>query len=185
MLRARRCLPVVLATAIAVAGVPLTTSAQDTADFQPRTLVVAATGDIMVDSPIKEAGAGFAGPGETYDFAPLLAPVTPLLDRADLAICHMEFPIGARGDFAGPYGREGSSGFRWLAPYEIADSMARAGYDRCSTASNHSNDLGKEGLDSTLAALDAAGLSHVGTARSEAEARMKNHRPSSLSQPLK
>jgi len=170
MLRARRSLLVVCATTVAVATLPLPTTAQPADDFRPRTLTVAATGDIMVDSPIKEAGATYADPGETYDFAPLFAPITPLLQRADLAICHMEFPIGARGEFAGPYGREGSSGYRWLAPYEIAGSVARAGYNRCSTASNHANDLGADGLDSTLAALDDAGLSHVGTARTEAEA---------------
>ncbi len=170
MLRVRRCLVVAWLVVPAVSGLP--SSAAAGREFQPRTLVVAATGDIMVDSPVKEAGAKYAGPGETYDFTPLFAPVTPFLQRADLAICHMEFPIGARGEFAGPYGREGSSGYRWLAPYEIADSVARAGYDRCSTASNHSNDLGDDGLDSTLDALDAAGLTHAGTARTEAEAQV-------------
>lgn len=171
MLRARRSLLAASISSLVLGGVPSAATAGGPS-FQPRTLVVAATGDIMVDSPIKAAGAAFAGPGETYDFAPLFAPVTPFLQRADLAICHMEFPIAARGEFAGPYGREGSSGFRWAAPYEIADSVARAGYDRCSTASNHSNDLGVAGLDSTLDALDDAGLSHVGTARTEAEAQV-------------
>ena len=46
----------------------------------------------------------------------------------------------------------------------------RVGFDRCSTASNHANDLGLSGIDNTLNALDAAGLSHTGTARTAAEA---------------
>lgn len=100
-------------------------TADDPAGFRPRTITVAATGDIMVDSPIKAAGAEFRGGRHDLRLGPpLLAPVTPYLERADLAICHMEFPIGAFGEFAGPYGQDGSSGYRWLAPYETADSIA-------------------------------------------------------------
>jgi poly-gamma-glutamate synthesis protein (capsule biosynthesis protein) len=57
-----------------------------------------------------------------------------------------------------------------LAPYEIAEGVRRTGFDRCSTASNHSYDLAASGVAATLSALDAAGISHVGTARSPTEA---------------
>ena len=57
-----------------------------------------------------------------------------------------------------------------MSPYEVAAGVAATGFDRCSTASNHSNDIGAGGIDQTLAALDASGVSHVGTARSPAEA---------------
>ncbi len=56
------------------------------------------------------------------------------------------------------------------APYEVADDLARVGFDRCSTASNHSYDLGEAGVATTLQALDDAGLGSVGTARNAAEA---------------
>ena len=61
-------------------------------------------------------------------------------------------------------------GNRLLAPYELAVGVAAAGFDRCSTASNHSNDTGTAGIDSTLDGLDALGLGHAGTARTAEEA---------------
>jgi poly-gamma-glutamate synthesis protein (capsule biosynthesis protein) len=52
---------------------------------------------------------------------------------------------------------------------EIVDALAGAGYDECSTASNHSLDDGTDGLVRTLDALDAAGIGHAGTYRTQAE----------------
>lgn len=135
----------------------------------PRTLTVAATGEILVESPVKQAAAAAAAPGVRYEFAPLFAPLAPILARVDLAICHMEFPIGAPGEEAGNHGPGPYQGFRWLAPYELAAGARAAGYTRCSTASNHSYDLGDSGVVSTLDALDAAGVGHAGTARSPEE----------------
>ena len=54
---------------------------------------------------------------------------------------------------------------------EIVDAIADAGYDACSTASNHSLDGGTAGIGATLDALDRAGVAHAGTARTEAESR--------------
>jgi poly-gamma-glutamate synthesis protein (capsule biosynthesis protein) len=51
------------------------------------------------------------------------------------------------------------------------DALAGAGYDLCSTASNHSLDDGTDGLVRTLDALDTAGIAHTGTYRTEAESR--------------
>ena len=136
----------------------------------PRAFTVAATGDILVESPVKAAAASHAAPGARYEFGPLFAPIAPILGSVDLAICHMEFPIGKPGQKAGPYGHGPRQGYRWLAPYEVAAGVRAAGYTRCTTSSNHSNDLGLDGIDSTLQALDDAGVSHVGTARSPEEA---------------
>ncbi|MCZ7535000.1 MAG: CapA family protein [Acidimicrobiia bacterium] len=55
-------------------------------------------------------------------------------------------------------------------PWEIAPALADAGYDGCSTASNHSLDRGGAGVTATLDHLDVAGLGHAGSARSEEEA---------------
>ncbi|MBK5332172.1 MAG: CapA family protein [Ilumatobacteraceae bacterium] len=138
----------------------------------PRTFNLIATGDVLTESAVNFAAASLAaGTGARYDFAPLFAPITSMLSSADIAICHMELPIGVPGDRAGIYGRSPFGGNLLLAPYEIAASLKRAGFDRCTTASNHSNDLGEGGIDTTLAALDAAGLSHTGTARNPAEAQ--------------
>lgn len=93
----------------------------------------------------------------------MLAALEPHLAAVDLAVCHLETPLAPHG---GPY-----SGYPlFSAPPEVADALAAVGYDVCSTASNHSLDQGLAGLSRTLDALDAAGVRHVGTARSEAEA---------------
>lgn len=173
------CLAATLAAATASS---VTTSAFDIANSEglgaatrlsppPRTFSLVATGDVLTESVVNFAAAQFAqGTGIRYDFAPLFAPISPMIASADIAICHMELPIGRPGDRAGVYGDTPSGHHRLLAPYEIAIAMKRVGFDQCSTASNHSNDLDTPGIDTTLAALDTAGLSHVGTARTPAEA---------------
>lgn len=101
--------------------------------------------------------------GGNPDFVPMLAALQPHLDAADLAVCHLETPLAPHG---GPY-----SGYPvFSAPPEVAAALAAVGYDACSTASNHSLDQGIAGVSRTLEALDGAGVRHVGTARSEAEA---------------
>jgi hypothetical protein len=64
----------------------------------------------------------------------------------------------------------GISGYpRFVGPREMADAIAAAGWDTCSTASNHAYDAGWPGVTGTLEALDAAGLRHTGTARTPEE----------------
>jgi len=77
---------------------------------------------------------------------------------------------GATGAPAGWFGQSPFGGGLLLAPYEMADAVQRTGFDRCSTASNHSYDMGAEGITSTLAAFDDAGVGHSGTARTAEEA---------------
>lgn len=47
--------------------------------------------------------------------------------------------------------------------------MARAGYDRCSTASNHVLDRGVGGIDRTVDVLDDNDMGQAGMARTELE----------------
>ena len=98
-----------------------------------------------------------------YDFAPLFASVKPVVAGADLAICHMETPLGPPD---GPF----SNYPIFTVPPQVAPALADLGYDSCSTASNHSLDQGEAGVVRTLDALDAAGIRHAGTARSADEA---------------
>lgn len=135
-----------------------------------RTFTVAATGDVLTEGTVVAAAAGYAAPGAKYDFAPIFAPVAPIIEAADLGICHMEVPIGGPNDHPGVYGRSPYGGNLLLAPHEVAAGLRATGFDRCSTASNHSLDLDVGGVNSTLDALDEAGISHAGTARTAAEA---------------
>ncbi|WP_404960794.1 CapA family protein [Streptomyces sp. 147326] len=129
---------------------------------RPFTLV--ATGDIIPYPSIVQRSADDAGQAGEYDFRKILAGVKPLVSAADLAICHHEIPYGRPG---GPY--TGYPTFK--APHQLADALKDAGYDGCSTASNHTLDDGYEGLARTLDHLDRVGIPHVGSARSAEEAK--------------
>jgi poly-gamma-glutamate synthesis protein (capsule biosynthesis protein) len=136
-----------------------------------RRFTVVAGGDIMTGHRVRDpAAAAGAANGLRFDFRPQLADVRSIVEPADLAICHMEVPIGTPGS---EYGDIGVNAIGWtllLAPYEIAPGLASAGFDRCSTASNHSNDAGVAGIASTIEVLHGQGISTAGTARSADEA---------------
>jgi len=123
---------------------------------------VVATGDVLIHPPLTEQAARDAG-GLGYDFRPIFAGVAPAIRAADLAICHLETPLAAPG------GR--LSGYPvFSAPPQIAAALADAGYDTCSTASNHTLDQGAPVVRRPLDALDRARIRHTGSARSAGEA---------------
>ncbi len=136
-----------------------------------RCITVTVTGDVLLHEPLWEQAAEDAGDSVgpedagagAFDFRPLFAGQKPFVEPSDVAICHLETPVGRA---AGPY--EGYPNFS--VPPLILAALVDTGYDACSTASNHSNDHGTEGIDRTLEALDAAGLAHAGTARTPEEA---------------
>jgi poly-gamma-glutamate synthesis protein (capsule biosynthesis protein) len=130
-----------------------------------RTFTVIGSGDILLHAALwDQAARDAAAQGRSgYDFRPLFASVKPAVAAADLAICHIETQFGPPD---GPFYDYPA----FSVPPQVATAVADAGYDTCSTASNHSLDYGEEGIDRTLAALDAAHVRHTGTARSPLEA---------------
>ena len=92
----------------------------------------------------------------------MFAWIRPRIAGADLALCHVETPL-----VHGPL--RGYPSFR--TPAALARAIQATGWDACSTASNHSLDAGQCGVDTTLRALDRAGLRHAGSSRSQAEQR--------------
>jgi hypothetical protein len=142
----------------------------DRVSVPPRTFSLVAVGDWLPEARVQAAAAAFAGPHARYDHTPLLAPVADLIASADLAICHVETPIGNPGAQVGFIARAPSGRSLLASPYELAGDLRRIGFDRCSTASNHSYDLGVTGIATTLEALDTVGISHTGTARDPGEA---------------
>ncbi|MEV0411763.1 CapA family protein [Streptomyces sp. NPDC050448] len=131
-------------------------------DGAAKGFTLVATGDVLPhDSVIKRAAADADGDG--HDFKPMFSLVKPVVSAADLAICHMETVYGEDG---GPF--TGYPAFQ--SPPEVADGLRDAGYDGCSTASNHTLDAGAEGLGRTLDTFDKAGLKHAGSARTATEA---------------
>ncbi|MFC5185110.1 CapA family protein [Actinomadura harenae] len=124
---------------------------------------VVGTGDFLLHSVLIEQAAADSRKGGGYDFMPMLAQLKPVIGQADLAVCHIETPLGSR---SGPF-----SGYPVFdSPPQIVKAIRRLGYDTCSTASNHAIDQGERGVRRTLDALDRAGIGHAGTARSRREA---------------
>ncbi|MFI5669689.1 CapA family protein [Streptomyces sp. NPDC051704] len=132
------------------------------AEGSAKGFTLVASGDVLPhDSVIKRAAADAGGDG--HDFRPMFSLVKPVVSAADLALCHMETVYGEDG---GPF--TGYPAFQ--SPPDVADGLKDAGYDGCSTASNHTLDAGAEGLKRTLDTFDRTGLKHAGSARTAAEA---------------
>jgi hypothetical protein len=177
----RRVLAVLLAGALGLAactstpdksltptlGVTITrtVTASTPAHPAPRTVTVIGSGDVLIHPPVwEQAAADARSEGKTgYDFSPIYASVAPVTRAADLAICEMETPLAPA---SGPF--QGYPTFS--APPQVLTALRSAGYDSCTTASNHTIDQGYDGLKRTLDELDAAGLKHTGSARTPAEA---------------
>ncbi len=128
----------------------------------PRSFTIAAAGDILIHGRVAEYAHGYAD-GDGYDFSSMFTPIEPWISEADLAICHLESALSADDTHLSfePY--------VYVAPYEIADAIAGAGYDDCSLASNHSTDGGERGVREAIEVLDSLGIRHAGTGCSEAE----------------
>lgn len=122
------------------------------------TFTVVAGGDVLPHAPVNASARTPAG----IDFAPLLAGTTPFISGADLALCHLEIPVGAPDQRYQGYPR-------FLAVSAIVPGIVGQGWDGCSTASNHAVDQGMAGVISTLDALRASGVGHAGTARTPEE----------------
>lgn len=122
------------------------------ADERDDTLLFAFTGDTLTHLNVNAAARRHGSP---YDFRPMFEPVRHLIEGADFAICHMEVPLS-------PDNTNISSFPRFNGPREIANALAHAGFDACSTASNHTIDQGVQGALATRRILEEAGLRQSG-----------------------
>jgi Bacterial capsule synthesis protein PGA_cap len=127
---------------------------------------VLVTGDMLVHAQLwDQARADALATGaKGLDFGPLLAGQRKYIEKSDLAICHQETPVAGP---TGPFSAYPS----FNVPPQIVTAAQQVGYQACTTASNHTIDRGTAGLVRTLDALDAAGLQHTGSYRSEADSR--------------
>lgn len=181
-----RRLPAVLRQPVAVVGVLLVVAVVVVAITAPgassrvrsdptrhvaaaeNTITVLGSGDIMAHPPTwdqarKNYAATHGGAQDGYDFEPMFRKVKGAVSSADLAICHLETPLGNPGEAPADFPR-----FR--TPPEMATAIKSAGYDACSTSSNHTLDQGEAGVQSTIRALDAAGIKHTGSYLNAADA---------------
>ncbi len=127
----------------------------DARQAAPRSFTIAAAGDII---PHDMLVAHARVPGGGWDFTDMEALIRPWIADADLAICHFEGTMSETDT--------GIQGYpRFVGPREMADAIRSAGWDGCSTASNHAMDGGWSGVVQTLDVFDQVGLGHAGTAR--------------------
>ncbi len=125
------------------AGSPSPTSARSpavvppTASPAPATIRLRFTGDMLPNDELQAQAARYAG-ATGYDFTPMLAPVAPLIADADWSICHQETVLSADNSTLAGYPA-------FSAPFQLAQAEKAAGYDACSTASNHTVDRGAGG----------------------------------------
>jgi Bacterial capsule synthesis protein PGA_cap len=114
---------------------------------------VSASGDLLMHQPLLDRALDNGG-GDEYDFAPFFRRIRPYVAGVQLALCHAETPMGPGPPSTYPI---------FNTPPALARSIARSGWDACSTASNHSVDQGQAGIDGTIAALNHADVEHAGT----------------------
>jgi hypothetical protein len=130
-----------------------------------RTVSVLMSGDLLWHDTVWESAhedAVSRGEKQRFDFDPMLAAMKPIVQRADIAICHEEVPFATDDEHLSSYPV-------FAAPPEVAPWIASMGWDACTTDSNHSIDQGVSGLVRTATLLEKAGVRHVGTFRSPAE----------------
>lgn len=152
--------PALATVAVVVAAALAAPPPSPAADPPPQRLTIAATGDFLIHGPVYRRALA-NGRGRRYDFRPMLRKIAPLIAGADLALCHVETPFWRGAPRSYP-------SFR--TPVSLAAAIRGAGWDVCSTASNHTLDAGQRGVKTTLDTLARADLRHAGSHRTAAEA---------------
>lgn len=121
---------------------------------------VSASGDLLMHQPLLDRAR--ANGGGRYDFAPFFGRIRPYVAGVDLALCHVETPMGP--------GRPSSYPI-FNTPRALARSIRESGWDACDSASNHSLDQGQAGIDGTTRALTRNGIAHTGSFSSRRQSR--------------
>ena len=141
---------------LAVATSTTTTTTSTTTTIPPRSATLLFTGDLLPHGPVVNAAARYADQG--WDFTPMYERVRPIIEAADVAICHMETPLSPDDTRISGYPA-------FNAPRAFAEALLEVGYDGCSTASNHAMDRGRDGVSATIDVFSEIGLNQNGMAR--------------------
>lgn len=123
-------------------------------------------GDVIPHDPIKYVAAMHARTGDEANndgWDHVLGPIGPVLQRADFAIVNLETPVG---HFKKP--ETGEMVFN--AKPALLGALKRVGVDVATFANNHCLDQHQEGITSTRAFLDEAGLLTAGAGANAEEA---------------
>lgn len=135
-----------------------TPTPEPTPEPTPTVITLTLAGDIVMHTPLN---AEAQTPDGGYDYTPLFEDVANDVSGADYALCCMETVFTGAGKYTGYP--------TFHSPDALATSLKTVGFDLINTASNHAMDGWQPGVIRTLDVLDAAGLAHVGTYRTQEE----------------
>jgi gamma-polyglutamate biosynthesis protein CapA len=121
-------------------------------------VTLVAVGDILLDRGVGKQIVRF---GADYPFER----VGGLLREADIAFGNLECPLAAGGEKV-------KKRYSFRAKPEMAESLARAGFDLLSLANNHTMDCGRIGLTETMENLSRPNLRWCGAGKTRSEAEM-------------
>lgn len=126
-----------------------------------RAVTIGASGDLLFHLKVVRTAREHADEG---GFAWVLGGLQSVIGENELAFANLETPLSER--VPPETGDPPILG----APAEAAAALSAVGIDVVSVANNHGYDQTAIGLGETLAALDGAGVGHVGAAVAEADA---------------
>lgn len=125
---------------------------------------IAVAGDIVAHTPINNNA--YDGATGEYNYDHLFTEAAHIFRRADFSIVDFESTFSGDGSY---------SGFPLFdSPDSWATALKNSGIDMVALANNHSLDTWFDGLCRTIDVMEANGLEHIGTYRTQEE-RDKNH----------
>jgi poly-gamma-glutamate synthesis protein (capsule biosynthesis protein) len=156
------------------AAIPTPNAIDSTAERGPRgsgqPVTFAFAGDTQfVDQQDNEVGAVSTGTPLLADRVKadptnVLAPITPVLSGADIAMLNLETAITERGEpVAG-------KNFHFRSPAASFTALRAAGVDVVNMANNHALDYGPVGMQDTFDAIASSGLPVIGIGHNASEA---------------
>jgi poly-gamma-glutamate synthesis protein (capsule biosynthesis protein) len=103
---------------------------------------------------------------DSFDFDPMFGVIGDYLKGRDIVIGNLETVLAGES--------KNYSGYPFFnSPNSLANSLKNAGFDFVTTANNHANDMGYNGVIRTIDALDKLGIIHLGT--DSLETKVKNN----------
>jgi poly-gamma-glutamate synthesis protein (capsule biosynthesis protein) len=120
-------------------------------------VTIAAVGDVLLGRNLRD---WMEQHGTFYPFER----VAHLLQNADLTLANLEVAVTERGQPA-------NKAYTFRTPPRLAGGLVEAGIDFVSLGNNHTADYGREGVEDTIATMDALGIAWAGAGLNEAQAR--------------
>lgn len=145
----------IMMTLLALTGAPASVKAEE---GEASRVVIRCLGDFIIHDPLLQAAQTADG---GYDFYQMIAPVADLIADADFTVANVDGTIGASDVYTGYP--------RFNSPVALLDALQEAGVDMLTLANNHALDSDYEGLITQMNLLDARGMAHIGTARTQEE----------------